>query len=294
MKKVLGQTGLNFIANKFKELKESLKNYYTKEEADEAFVTPLFFADKLQEADMDLYLKCSETMDTKINDLKATSTEAKAGTDDKKYMTPATTKEAIGQFASKVEVVDNLTTADSTKALSASQGKILQDNKADKSNISRCKTQGFNTSRTWQSLSTERDLEDWIGDFDKRTRELKDGGNNARFWGVNGDTFHDWRTNTERSTILWQAIKIGNIVILSLCERTYLSDINNKLNLPKDYLPKYETVWSLKVEDYNDPRIEGQSIFLGTDGKFSAMGQRIESLRSTKIQPFVMMYETAQ
>lgn len=70
-------------------------------------------------------------------------------------------------------VVDNLTTGDATKALSASQGKILQDNKADKSNISRCKTKGYNTSNTWQSLGTERDLEDWIGDFDKRTRELK-------------------------------------------------------------------------------------------------------------------------
>lgn len=74
------------------------------------------------------------------------------------------------------EVVDNLTTDDATKALSAKQGKVLQDNKADKSNISRCKTKGYNTSNTWQPLSTERDLEDWIGDFDKRTRELKDAG----------------------------------------------------------------------------------------------------------------------
>ncbi len=37
--------------------------------------------------------------------------------------------------------------------------------------ISRSKTKGYNTSSTWQSLSTNRDLEDWIGDFDKRTRE---------------------------------------------------------------------------------------------------------------------------
>lgn len=46
---------------------------------------------------------------------------------------------------------------------------------AEKSNIGRCKTKGYNTSNTWQSLGTERDLEDWIGDFDKRTRELKEG-----------------------------------------------------------------------------------------------------------------------
>lgn len=70
-------------------------------------------------------------------------------------------------------VVDNLTTNDATKALSAKQGKALQDNKADKSDISRCKTKGYNTSSTWQALGTTRDLEDWIGDFDKRTRELK-------------------------------------------------------------------------------------------------------------------------
>jgi hypothetical protein len=37
--------------------------------------------------------------------------------------------------------------------------------------ISRSKTKGYNTSSTWQPLSTNRDLEDWIGDFDKRTRE---------------------------------------------------------------------------------------------------------------------------
>lgn len=40
-------------------------------------------------------------------------------------------------------------------------------------NISRSKTKGYNTNNTWQSLSTTRDLEDWIGDFDKRTRENK-------------------------------------------------------------------------------------------------------------------------
>lgn len=39
--------------------------------------------------------------------------------------------------------------------------------------ISRSKAKGYNTSSTWQSLSSTRDLEDWIGDFDKRTRENK-------------------------------------------------------------------------------------------------------------------------
>lgn len=44
--------------------------------------------------------------------------------------------------------------------------------------ISRSKTKGYNTSSTWQSLSTNRDLEDWIGDFDKRTRENQSNINN--------------------------------------------------------------------------------------------------------------------
>lgn len=286
MKKVLGQTGLNFIANKFKELKESLKNYYTKEEADEAFVTPLFFADKLQEADMDLYLKCSETMDTKINDLKATSTEAKAGTDDKKYMTPATTKEAIGQFASKVEVVDNLTTADSTKALSASQGKILQDNKADKSNISRCKTQGFNTSRTWQSLSTERDLEDWIGDFDKRTRELKsDGG--IEFWSSEEGKF-----GSPPFAPFWTSIKLGNTVILHLQRGISVSSINEYLNLPMQWYPSKELKYELSGQG---PRGYGlMSVIFNKNGKFSSEQGSFSDAFGSILYPFTIIYKTAQ
>lgn len=46
---------------------------------------------------------------------------------------------------------------------------------AEKSDISRCKTDGYNTSTVWGDISSTRDLEDWIGDFDKRTRELKNG-----------------------------------------------------------------------------------------------------------------------
>lgn len=44
---------------------------------------------------------------------------------------------------------------------------------AEKSNISRCKTKGYGSASSWSSASSSRDLEDWIGDFDKRTRELK-------------------------------------------------------------------------------------------------------------------------
>lgn len=40
--------------------------------------------------------------------------------------------------------------------------------------ISRGKTDGYNTSSVWVALTTTRDLEDWIGDLCKRTVELKE------------------------------------------------------------------------------------------------------------------------
>lgn len=96
--------------------------------------------------------------------------------DDNTHRTVTDTEKEKWNNTKTTEVVDNLTTDDGTKALSTRQGKVLQDNKADKSDISKCKTKGYDTSSTWQTLGTTRDLEDWIGDFDKRTRELKSGG----------------------------------------------------------------------------------------------------------------------
>ena len=40
--------------------------------------------------------------------------------------------------------------------------------------LSRGKTDGYNTSNVWMDLSSTRDLEDWIGDLCKRTIELRD------------------------------------------------------------------------------------------------------------------------
>ena len=67
-------------------------------------------------------------------------------------------------------------TDDSTHRLVTDAEKTAWNNKLDSvsgKDISRSKTKGYNTSNTWSSLSTNRDLEDWIGDFDKRTRENK-------------------------------------------------------------------------------------------------------------------------
>lgn len=51
------------------------------------------------------------------------------------------------------------------------------DNKWDSASgkdLSKGKAKGYNTSSVWLGLSSERDLEDWIGDFCKRTEELKE------------------------------------------------------------------------------------------------------------------------
>lgn len=48
--------------------------------------------------------------------------------------------------------------------------------KVDRSggDVSRCKTDGYNTSTVWSNITATRDLEDWIGDFHKRTLELRE------------------------------------------------------------------------------------------------------------------------
>lgn len=39
--------------------------------------------------------------------------------------------------------------------------------------VSRAKTKGYSSASSWSSVGNTRDVEDWIGDFDKRTRENK-------------------------------------------------------------------------------------------------------------------------
>lgn len=39
--------------------------------------------------------------------------------------------------------------------------------------VSRAKTKGYSSASSWTSVGNTRDVEDWIGDFDKRTRENK-------------------------------------------------------------------------------------------------------------------------
>lgn len=196
--KALGQSGLNFIAKKYKALKE-------------------------------LVNKKVDKVDGKSLSTNDYTNEAKKKVDaipaDPKYTDTV------------ISVVDNLTTDDATKALSAKQGKALQDNKADKSNISRCKTKGASSITTWIGASTERDLEDWIGDLDYRTRELK---SNKGLTGASSEfKVQTIECNTSRNCWV-QAAKWGRIVELAF---NYSYDENSTtasdwtFTIPRDFVP---------------------------------------------------------
>lgn len=101
-----------------------------------------------------------------------------------------TDKQAVGSVDAKITAVNQTLSTKASKSEIKTKLSEMTDDSAhrlvtdsEKSNwnnklssvfgqdISRSKTKGYNTSNTWQSISTNRDLEDWIGDFDKRTRE---------------------------------------------------------------------------------------------------------------------------
>ena len=89
------------------------------------------------------------------------------------------TKMDLSGYAKKTDIKTKLSdmTADNTHRLVTDTEKKTWNNKLSSvsgQDISRAKTKGYNTSDTWASLATSRDLEDWIGDFDKRTRENKE------------------------------------------------------------------------------------------------------------------------
>lgn len=198
MIKAIGQNGLNFIANKYKELKE--------------------------------------LVDRKVDKVDGKSLSTNDYTNEAKKKVDAIP--ANPKYTDTVtSVVDNLTTDDGTKALSAKQGKALQDNKADKSNISRCKAKGYNTSNIWQDLGTERDLEDWIGDFDKRTRELK---SNKGLTGASSEFKTQLIECDNARNLKLQAAKWGRIVQLYFY---FVYDSNSStttswtFTIPKEFIP---------------------------------------------------------
>lgn len=95
-------------------------------------------------------------------------------------------------------------TDDSTHRLVTDAEKTEWNNKLDSvrgKDVSRSKTKGYNTSNTWSSLSTNRDLEDWIGDFDKRTRENKEAISNVAKIVVLTESEYKALSNKDQNTI---------------------------------------------------------------------------------------------
>lgn len=81
--------------------------------------------------------------------------------------------------ANKTEIKTKLSemTDDATHRLVTDAEKETWNNKLDSvsgKDVSRSKTKGHGNASAWQSVSSSRDVEDWIGDFDKRTRENKE------------------------------------------------------------------------------------------------------------------------
>lgn len=237
--KALGQAGLDFIANKYKELKTLINKKADKSE----------IKTKLSELTGDsTHRTVTDSEKTKWNN-KVDKVDGKGLSTNDYDNTARALVEAIPANPkytdTVVDVVDNLTTSDATKALSAKQGKTLNDSlsaKADKSNISRCKTKGYNTSNTWQSLSTERDLEDWIGDFDKRTRELKSGG-------VEYTVNTRYNEYAESTDIEWMFLKIGKYVIASYVGRDRGSEFAANTQIPSGWRPTKNIPLALMVND---------------------------------------------
>lgn len=187
MMKTLGQNGLNFIANKYKELRTALSK-------------------KVDEID-------GKSLST--NDYDNTA------------------KSKVDAIPSNPKYTD--TTYDLSKY-------------AEKSDISRCKTKGYDTSSTWQALGTTRDLEDWIGDFDKRTRELK-----------SGVSSNDTEVLTFGKQNRCYAAKRGKIVFLFVAGND-VPDNNFLTTLPSRFLPSKYLFEPMKLITSTNTKMLGWNV----------------------------------
>lgn len=237
--KILDETGLNFIATKFKELRDSLSNKvdkatgkdlstndYTNEAKAKVDAIPKDpkYTDTVQ--DLSGYLKKSDVFDNKTFNgdeakLRNIPFSAKQGVwlwdrldrvapngelDLSRMVTNISIQDrepypnnklrglllsgALDELflrtiklnerkANKTELKTKLSemTDDATHRLVTDTEKTAWNNKLDSvsgKDVSRAKTKGYSSASAWSDVSSSRDVEDWIGDFDKRTRENKD------------------------------------------------------------------------------------------------------------------------
>lgn len=194
------------------------------------FMTPLTTKQAIQKLshkqDLTGYAKRTE-IKTKLSEM----------TEDSTHRTVTDTEKEKWSNVKSTDVVDNLTTDDGTKALSAKQGKVLQDGKADKSNIGKCKTKGASSVTTWIGASVERDLEAWIGDLDYRTRELK---SNKGLTGASSEIKQQSIECNNASNIKLLATRWGRVVQLNFY---YVYNSNSsatyswEYTIPKEFVP---------------------------------------------------------
>lgn len=86
--------------------------------------------------------------------------------------------EITTQKADKTDIKTKLSelTDDSTHRTVTDSEKSTWNNKLSTvsgQDVSRAKAKGYSSASSWTSVGSSRDVEDWIGDFDKRTRENK-------------------------------------------------------------------------------------------------------------------------
>ena len=88
------------------------------------------------------------------------------------------TKIDLNPYAKKTDIktsLSQMTQSSSYRTVTDSE-KSTWNNKLSTvsgQDVSRAKTKGYSSAGSWSSVGNTRDVEDWIGDFDKRTRENK-------------------------------------------------------------------------------------------------------------------------
>lgn len=88
------------------------------------------------------------------------------------------TKIDLNPYAKKTDIktkLSEMTQSSSYRTVSDTE-KTTWNNKLSTvsgQDVSRAKAKGYSSASSWTSVGSSRDVEDWIGDFDKRTRENK-------------------------------------------------------------------------------------------------------------------------
>lgn len=91
-------------------------------------------------------------------------------------LSPYAKKTDLNSYAKTTDIKTKLSemTGDSNNRTVTDSEKTTWNSKLSSvsgQDISRSKTKGYSSASAWNSVGSNRDLEDWIGDFDKRTRE---------------------------------------------------------------------------------------------------------------------------